>query len=175
MKLEGVWINIQYPVEANYWKETHKFDVLLFFFYLDCLCKWIDSAWLYFFSPPWYYKQACSTLSVNPDGQKEKRLLNFKKGGRKRGRECLLFSFTRARLFFQSCLFVRPDKLRASSKNSTKYLVQCHHMCFDSPFSPLSCKVWRFVRYHHPWSTRTTSSLIKQRQQLFSTFTKALN
>ena len=53
--------------------------------------------------------------------------------------------------------------------------MQCHHMCFDSPFSPLSYKVWRFVRYHHPWSTRTLSSLIKQRQQLFSTFTKALN
>ena len=28
--------------------------------------------------------------------------------------ECLLFSFSGARLPFQSCLFVRPDKLRAN-------------------------------------------------------------
>ena len=56
-------------------------------------------------------KQDCSTSSVSPDEQKEKRLLNFKKGGRKRGRECLLFSFISARLSFQYCLFVRPDKM----------------------------------------------------------------
>lgn len=31
MELEGVWINIQYTVEANYWKEAHEFDVLLCF------------------------------------------------------------------------------------------------------------------------------------------------
>ena len=31
MELEGVWINIQYTVEANFWKETHEFDVLLCF------------------------------------------------------------------------------------------------------------------------------------------------
>lgn len=31
MELEGVWINIQYTVEANYLKEAHEFDVLLCF------------------------------------------------------------------------------------------------------------------------------------------------